>query len=213
MMLRDLYNRLPLPVKAMYRYVRKKSSAIAAIWIADEWKHDSRVSIGKYTYGIRGSRFPILTAGTRIEIGKFCSIAQHVLFVVGRHPTEYVSTFPFRARFLEGGRACDEEIIQEVITIGNDVWIGTRATIMANVRIGHGAVVAAGAVVVKDVPPYAVVAGVPAKVVKMRFDPDQVERLLEIAWWDWPDERIRENIDLFYGDPDEFIRKHSIQNG
>jgi virginiamycin A acetyltransferase len=208
MMLRDLYNRLPLPVKAVYRYARRKLSAVAAVWNADEWKSDPRVSIGKYTYGIRRSRFPILTAGTRIDIGKYCSIAQHVLFVVGRHPTEYVSTFPFRAKFVRGGRADDEEVIPELITIGNDVWIGTRATIMANVCVGHGAVVAAGSVVVKDVPPYAVVAGVPAKTVKMRFDDEQVKKLLAIAWWDWPEERVRANMELFYGNVDTFIEKH-----
>ena len=125
-----------------------------------------------------------------------------------RHQIENVSTFPFKAAFFEGGRSDDEGYFPETISVGNDVWIGSRAIIVANVTIGHGAVIAAGAVVVKDVPPFAVVAGVPAKVVKMRLDSDQIEKLLKIAWWDWPEDKIRTNIDLFYGNPDEFIKKH-----
>ena len=186
-------------------------SAIATVWRADEWRPDPRVSIGSYTYGIRRSSIPILTSGTRIDIGSFCSVAPGVVFVVGRHYIDNVSTFPFRASFLDG-KSDDEGVVLESITVGNDVWIGSRALIVASVTIGHGAVVAAGSVVVKDVPPYAIVAGVPAKVIKMRFDPERVQKLLEIAWWDWPDERIRENIDQFYGNPDEFIRRHSVQN-
>jgi hypothetical protein len=175
---------------------------------ADRLKPDPRVSIGKYTYGVTRSTIPILAKDTRISVGKFCSIAQGVVFVVGRHHLENVSTFPFKVFLLEGGKPEDEAVPPEFITIGNDVWIGSRAQIIASVTVGHGAVVAAGAVVVKDVPPYAVVAGVPAKIIKMRFDADKVQKLLSIAWWDWPEERIRSNIGLFYGDPDEFIKKH-----
>ena len=128
------------------------------------------------------------------------------MLIVGRHRIENVSTFPLRACFIQGGKPDDEALPPETITIGNDVWIGARAVIVSNVTIGHGAVVGAGAVVTRDVSPYAVVGGVPAKIIKMRFNPEQIEKLLEIAWWDWPEERIRSNIDLFYGDPDEFIR-------
>ena len=96
----------------------------------------------------------------------------------------------------------------EFITIGNDVWIGSSALIVASVTIGHGAVIAAGSVVVKDDPPYAIVGGVPAKIIKMRHNADQVQDLLDITWWDWPEARIHANLDGFYGDPNEFIRKH-----
>jgi len=204
---RFLYSRLPAWIVNAYKYVRIRLGSIAAVWNADVWKRDPRVIIGAHTYGIRKSKFPILTAGTRIEIGKYCSVAQHVLFVVGRHSVERVSTFPFKAIFIKGGRADDEDLIVESIVVGNDVWIGTRAMVMANVTIGHGAVVAAGSIVVNDVPPYAIVAGVPAKVIKMRFNPQQIEKLLAIAWWDWPEEKIAANIDLFYGDADTFIAK------
>jgi acetyltransferase-like isoleucine patch superfamily enzyme len=188
-------------------------AVIRAMWrelcqTTEEWKPDSRVSIGKYSYGIKRSTIPVLTPGLQINVGKFCSIAPGVVFVVGRHLMENVSTFPFKAFFLEGGTADDETGPPESITIGNDVWIGARALIVADVTVNHGAVVAAGAVVVEDVPPYAVVGGVPAKVIKMRFSSEQIEELLEIAWWDWPEERIKSSIEMFYGDPDEFIRSN-----
>jgi acetyltransferase-like isoleucine patch superfamily enzyme len=205
-MLRRVYNKLPLPVKSIYRRAKKGLSAFAELGTANEWKPDPRVSIGKYTYGIWKSTIPILTPGLRIDVGKYCSIAPGVVFVVGRHLIENVSTYPFKALFVKGGKADDEVAPPEFITIGNDVWIGSRALIVANVSIGHGAVVAAGAVVVKDVPPYAVVGGVPANMIKMRFGPERIQELLDLKWWDWPEERISNNIDLFYGDSEEFMR-------
>jgi acetyltransferase-like isoleucine patch superfamily enzyme len=83
------------------------------------------------------------------------------------------------------------------VKIGNDVWIGYRAIIPVNVTIGDGAVIAAGAVVTKDVPPYAVVGGVPAKVIKYRFSPEVIERLMELRYWEMPDEEVKKNLDLF----------------
>ena len=202
---------LHLSLKSFYRNASKKLSEKAVAWLGqslDEWKSDPIVNIGKYTYGIRKSTIPVLTSATRINVGKYCSIAPGVVFVVGRHPIENVSTYPFRARFVEGGKVEDEMASAEFISIGNDVWIGSRAMIVANVKIGHGAVIAAGSVVYRSVPPYAIVGGVPAKIIRRRFNPDQVQKLLKIAWWDWPEERIAANIDLFYRAPDEFIRKH-----
>jgi tetrahydrodipicolinate N-succinyltransferase len=79
---------------------------------------------------------------------------------------------------------------------------------LSGVKIGNGAVLAAGAVVTKDIPPYAVVGGVPAKIIKMRFDPDQIVALENIQWWNWPIEKIKENLDLFYTAPEAFIRCH-----
>jgi acetyltransferase-like isoleucine patch superfamily enzyme len=210
-MLRRVFDALPLPIKSLYRNTRQKLSAFAALGHTNEWKPDPRVSIGKYTYGITRSTIPLLTPGLRINVGNYCSIAPGSVFVVGRHLIENVSSFPFKAYFLEGGKADDETAPPQSITIGNDVWIGSRALIVANATVGHGAVIAAGAVVTKDVPPYAVVGGVPAKIIKMRFEPEQIEELLKIAWWDWPEERIRKNLDLFYGDPDEFIRVNRPQ--
>jgi acetyltransferase-like isoleucine patch superfamily enzyme len=204
-MLSQIYDRLPLSVKTIIRKaIRKSGRSVMAC--SDVWEPDPRVSIGKYTYGIKRSVIPILTAGTKIDIGKYCSFAPGVVLIVGRHRIEKASTYPFKEFFLAGGKTDDEALPPESITIGNDVWIGSRAMIIASVAIGHGAVVGAGAVVTKDVPPYAVVGGSPARILKMRFNADQIRQMLEIAWWDWPEDRIKANVGLFYGDLDEFIR-------
>jgi serine acetyltransferase len=95
------------------------------------------------------------------------------------------------------------------IIIGNDVWIGAKSTIMSGVKIGDGAVIGSGSVVAKDVPPYAIVVGNPAKVIKYRFDEQQIENLLEIAWWNWPEHKIKEEAMLLWSkDINYFIDKH-----
>lgn len=136
------------------------------------------------------------------QIGKFCSIGSHVITVQGTHPVNMPSTHPaFYSPSKQSGitfvseKLFDEETGKTVI--GNDVWIGTRTTILGSVNIGDGAIIAAGAVVTKDVPPYAVVGGVPAKVIKYRFDEDQISKLLELKWWDKDIEWLRENSYLF----------------
>jgi serine acetyltransferase len=102
-----------------------------------------------------------------------------------------------------GHPSCKGDIIIE-----NDVWIGAKATIMSGVRIGNGAIVAAGSVVSKDVPPYAIVAGNPAKVVKYRFSDEQIKKLLSIAWWNWDEQKIKDNaMTMWSNNIDEFIEK------
>lgn len=95
------------------------------------------------------------------------------------------------------------------VKIGNDVWIGARAIILPAVTVGDGAIIGAGAVITHDVPSYAVVGGVPAKILRFRFDKDQIEKLLRIAWWNWSEKKIVENLDYFYGDVYDFIKKFS----
>jgi len=123
------------------------------------------------------------------EIGKFCSIGPNVRIGPGKHPTNMVSTFP--AFFSVRGQgqiifADSDGYFEETgkVKIKNDVWIGASAIIMDNITIGDGAIIAAGAVVTKDVPPYAIVGGVPAKVIKFRFSEDTIEQLLSSKWWD-----------------------------
>ena len=95
------------------------------------------------------------------------------------------------------------------VSIGHDVWIGTEALILSGVSIGHGAVIAARSVVTKDVPPYAIVAGVPARVIRSRFDPATVASLLRIAWWDWPREKIETALPLLMSDRlDAFLAQY-----
>jgi len=164
------------------------------------------VSIGEYTYGI-----PTVLSfrrDDRVKIGKFCSIADDVVIIVsGEHRYDRVATFPLRSRFVENVEA--DTFSRGPVIIGNDVWIGSRAIILSGVKIDDGAVIGAGAVVTNDVPPYAIVAGVPAKVLRFRFTREQITKLLEIAWWNWGLEKIIRNMNYFYGDLEIFIEKFS----
>ena len=126
----------------------------------------------------------------RLTIGRFVQIAHGVQFVTGSamHPMDGLSTYPFVAFSPDRGEARQPDT--RGIEIGSDVWIGTEAVILPGARIGHGAIVGARAVVSGEVPPYAVVAGNPARALRMRFDEAGVARLLSAAWWDWERARI-----------------------
>lgn len=135
------------------------------------------VEVGDHTYG--GIKLYSTGNAGRLNIGCFCSIGPEVLFVMNNeHKMDTLSTFPFKVKMLAEGDA--EAISRGGINVGDDVWFGARATILDGVHIGQGAVIAAGAVVTKDVPPYAVVAGCPAKVIKMRFNDERISRLKQI---------------------------------
>lgn len=151
---------------------------------------DPRVSVGRFTYGTPKLR--VWGAEDTINIGSFCSIADDVVIMGGgEHRPDWVTTYPLRIAFGETLAGIDGHPATKGPThIGSDVWIGHGAIILSGVRIGNGAVVAAGAVVSRSVEDYAIVAGNPARVVRKRFDPEQIAALLEIAWWDWPIERI-----------------------
>ncbi len=122
-------------------------------------------------------------------IGSFCSISDGVRIGLAQHPTNYFSTshFCFDNLNLE-----DVGFVDKPCVIGNDVWIGSDVLIMGGINVGDGAVLAAGTVVTKDVPPYAIVGGVPAKVIKYRFDEETIKELLELKWWDMHDEKIKQ---------------------
>ena len=138
--------------------------------------------------------------GDKLIIGKFSSIAcgAKFLFNSANHTLDSLSTYTFPLFFEEWGLPWDKMKDawdhKGVIVVGNDVWIGYEAVILAGVTIGDGAVIGSRAVVTKDVPPYTIVGGVPAKTIRRRFDEDTVEELLCLRWWDWPEEVIRENI-------------------
>jgi acetyltransferase-like isoleucine patch superfamily enzyme len=165
------------------------------------------VTIGRRTYGLTPRSFLFPTAAAPIRIGAFCSFGPEVL-ILGRanHATDLVSSFPFRRMMLHPGAENLDAHGRGPVTIGHDVWVGARAMILPGVSVGTGAVIGAGAVVSKDVPAYAVVAGNPAELVRHRFPPEVVEALLSIAWWDWPDEKIARFETEFYGDVGAFIR-------
>ncbi len=136
----------------------------------------------------------------RLMIGKFCSIACGAKFIFNsaNHTLSSLSTYPFPLFFEEWGlkreEVTDSWDNKGDIVIGNDVWIGYEAVIMAGVTIGDGAIIGTRAVVTKDVPPYTIVGGVPARLIRKRFPDETISELLKIRWWDWPEERIAENI-------------------
>lgn len=142
------------------------------------------------------------------SIGKFCSVATRVTVGPGKHPTEYVSSHPAfyssTQPLAKTYSKTDIFIPFKRTHIGHDVWLGQNALIMDGVNIGTGAVVAAGAVVTKDVPEYAIVAGVPAKIIRFRFDEELRQKILQTKWWDKSDAWFNNNVKLF-SDPNEFI--------
>lgn len=179
-----------------------------------EYQH-ANIKIGDYTYGRPAIRF--LTPDVTLTIGKFCSIAAGVTFFMGgNHRGDWVSTYPFPVLSSDWPNAKGKTPISKGdVTVGNDVWIGTDAMIMSGVRIGDGVIIGARAVITKDVAPYTIVAGNPAREVRQRFDDATVTRLLEIQWWHWEIEKIRayahmlcsENIEHFLTVYDQEIRK------
>lgn len=138
----------------------------------------------------------------RLMIGKFCSIAcgAKFIFTSANHSLKSLSTYPFPIFFEEWG--LDVSDITDAwdnkgdIIVGNDVWIGYEAVILSGVTIGDGAIVGSRAVVTKDIPPYTIVGGVPAKPIRKRFDDVTIARLLELKWWDWSEERIKANLKI-----------------
>ena len=138
--------------------------------------------------------------GDRLKIGKFCSIAcgAKFLFNSANHALGSLSTYTFPIFYEEWG--LDRRSVADAwdnkgdIVVGNDVWIGYEAVILSGVTIGDGAVIGARAVVTKDVPPYTIMGGVPARPIRRRFDEATVETLLRLRWWDWPKEKIARNL-------------------
>jgi len=170
------------------------------------------IIVGDYTYYDdmenvqnfeRNVRYHFDFVGDKLIIGKFCMIASDVTFIMNgaNHLTDTVSTYPFAVFGHGWEHAMDGKQYPRKgdITIGNDVWIGYKATIMAGVRIGDGAIIAANATVTKDVAPYAIVGGNPAMEIRKRFSDDKISKLLDIKWWDWPIEKISEKVHLLTG--------------
>ncbi|WP_207541285.1 CatB-related O-acetyltransferase [Sabulicella rubraurantiaca] len=142
----------------------------------DRVRLEGGVSFGAHTYVNFGSDI------RHTKIGRYCSVGSRVITSPGRHPLDWMSTHPLvvrrsTTRFFEN--------TDRVVRIGNDVWIGDGSKLMPGISVGHGAIIAAGAVVTKDVPPYAIVGGVPARIIRFRFNEDTVQRLLRLEWWNY----------------------------
>ncbi len=171
--------------------------------------------IGDYTYGVPNLLFGL---DARLKIGKYCSIAAGVaIFLGGNHRVDWVTTYPFSDLPETWGEAAGipgHPSTKGDVKIGNDVWLGLNSVIMSGVTIGNGCVVAAFSVVTKDVPPYTIVGGNPARVIKTRFSEEQIKYLELIKWWDFPEAKLRElipyllstDIDYFINKAVEFIR-------
>lgn len=143
------------------------------------------------------------TAIINTVIGKYCSIGPDCKIGLGKHPSKvFVSTHPIFFSTIKQAQITfsDKDYFEEFenIIIGNDVWIGANALIIDGVKISDGAIIAAGSVVTKDVPPYAIVGGVPAKIIKYRFEQKQIEKLLEIKWWDWDIKDLQTDYKKFH---------------
>jgi acetyltransferase-like isoleucine patch superfamily enzyme len=172
-----------------------------------DWSKHPQVNIGRYTYGIVHETIPLMESPNwTVEVGNFCSFAPAVRLVFGLHQVNRATTFPI-SEFVRN--EWNREIwVKESIRIGHDVWIASSALILTGVTIGNGAVVAAGAVVTRDIPSYAIVAGVPARVIRWRMSAEDIQKMQEIAWWDWPVEKVLANQELLYGDTKDFINAH-----
>lgn len=180
------------------------------------YKGFTNINIGKHTYGLPNVIWRKENA--MLTIGNYTSIADNVTIILGsNHRIDWVTTYPFSstnanilkywesASSITGHPATKGDII-----IGNDVWIGYSAVVLSGVKIGDGAVIGASTVVTKDIPPYCIAVGNPAKVVKKRFSNEIIEKLLEIQWWNWPEHKIKKNIKLLLSDNiDDFINNYN----
>ncbi|AZO08893.1 MULTISPECIES: CatB-related O-acetyltransferase [unclassified Mesorhizobium] len=159
------------------------------------------VTMGRKTHGVDCTNVFNATAEAPVILGSYTAVAAGALFIAaGEHPTSSVSTF-----FVDSAN-----ITKGPITVGNDVWIGSRAIVLSGVTIGDGAVVGAGAVVSKDVPPFAVVVGNPAKIIRYRFGPEVIDGLLAIRWWDWPEEQVEAAMTDIRGPAADFVSKYGV---
>lgn len=176
-------------------------------WLADH-PDFARFKIGRYTYGVPSVLFA--EQGKNLVIGSYCSIAPGVTILLGgNHRTDWVTSFPFAEFFPEASGMPLQGWTRGGVAIGNDVWIGQNALILSGVTIGNGAIIGAGSVVVKDVPPYALVAGNPASIVRMRVPERYIADLERIAWWDWPESQVKAAwLDLLSGDIEHFVRTY-----
>jgi len=162
------------------------------------------MQVGRHTYGnptVRGD-------SSIVTIGAFCSFAKGVLILSRRdHRSDWISTFPFSELWKCGNQG--HPTGKGPINIGNDVWVGSNVIILSGITVGDGAIIGAGSVVSKNVPPYAIMAGNPIKMLRKRFSEQVISELLELQWWNWPDEKIKKSVTFLTAGP---INKWSIIN-
>jgi acetyltransferase-like isoleucine patch superfamily enzyme len=153
--------------------------------------------IGEFSYGVPAIWW--WGEPATLSIGKFCSFANGIeILLGGNHRVDWVTTYPFSAisDWPEAAQIAGHPATKGNVIIGNDVWVGYKATILSGVTVGDGAVIGTNALVTRDVSPYAIVGGNPARTIRMRFSDDVIEQLLKVRWWDWDLQRIRRHIPL-----------------
>lgn len=211
----------------MFKKVLRKWVAPIYWWILNK-KYHTQIEEYRTSFAFRGGRCSIIRKGSEVgpkvelgdysyisgpgsyveeaQIGKYCSIARQTIIGVSGHNYKWVTTSPVITSTHYGfiDKDCTEPQRDRPV-IGNDVWIGINAIIMRGVTIGDGAVIAASAVVTKDVAPYSIVGGNPAKHIKYRFSEEIIKKLLEIKWWDWDEQKLKQNRRLFY-DTENFVK-------
>jgi phosphonate metabolism protein (transferase hexapeptide repeat family) len=171
--------------------------------------HVSNSTLGDYSYCVENTQIAYA------RIGKFANIAAHVRIYASRHPTELASLhhFTYRSSWYFDGEADNQAFFEwraeHEISIGHDTWIGHGAVIMPGINIGNGAIIGSNAVVTRDVPAYSIAVGVPAKVIKQRFDDKTIERMEKLTWWNWPHEKLHHTLGDFRKLPaEEFLDKY-----
>lgn len=152
-------------------------------------------NVGSYSYV--GSKTELICA----DIGKFCSIAHKCYIGLGNHSINNISTSPIftSSKNATGHSWSNTNAFHEFdrVTIGNDVWIGVEVIVMGGIKVGNGAIIGAGSIVTKNIPDYAVVVGVPAKIIKYRFEQPIIEKLMTIKWWNFPEDKLKRKLNLF----------------
>lgn len=200
-------NKIKTFLKEIYYKYKYRDSTLSGLNVINSsavitnstFKERSRV--GAYSKIVKSDIGKCTSIGPRctiinVEIGSFCSISWNVTINARNHDVDFASTsaFPYVKRF---GYVEFDSINHSTAKIGHDVWIGTGAVLLEGIHIGNGAVVAAGSVVTKNVPPYAIVAGVPAKIIRYRFSEELINKITQSEWWLWSDDKLLDNIDMF----------------
>lgn len=195
-------------IRGWWRFLRDTSIGPQKATI-DRLVRAGRVTVGPHTYAYALPRIKTFTHDdTRLTIGDYCSLSsESVILLGGKHAVDAATTYPHRLLWkMEGAGEDGFPTRTGDSFIGSDVWLCDGSIVLSGIRIGHGAIIGAGSVVTKDVPDFAIVGGNPAKLIRYRFPEEQRRAMLEIAWWDWPEDEVREAVPhLASTDIDAFI--------